>query len=173
MKKYLLAIATFGILVGCSGKKAESETPVVEEDDIVVVEAPEPSVDVRELLIIVPEQGEVVEEQYVGTIGSEKSLGDTYELTFYYQQGGDGGVYGLTKTNLTPNEKDQKTSSSYGKREIIKGASFDAKAIIYKLIPASGEAPIYFWANEKGLTKLNDQMKPVNSTLNQTLTPVI
>ncbi len=170
MKKYLLAIVAFGILVACGGKKAESETPVVEEDDIEVVETP---VDVQELLIIVPEKGEVVEEQYSGDIPSEQAMGASYLLTFYYQQGGDGGVYGLTKTYTHVNQKNDKTEFSYGKREVIKGAPFDDNAIVYKLVPATGGSPLYFWANEKGLTKLDDQMKQYDSTLSYTLTPIL
>ncbi len=171
MKKYLLVITVLALLASCGGKKAESDTPVVvEEDDIVVTEIPS---DIRELLIIVPEMGEVIEEQYSGIIPSDHTASISYLLTLYYQQGGDGGVYGLATTTQEMDEKDNTSTYSYGKREVISGAPFDANAIIYKLIPATGESPIYFLANEEGLTKLDDQMKPHNSSLNYTLAPIL
>ncbi len=172
MKKYLLALAACGLLAGCGGKKAESEQPVVEEEEVVaIVEGP---ADVRELLVVVPEQGNVMEEQYAGIIPTaEEGFGASWLLSIYYQQGGDGGLFGLSKKYLHMDEKNDSTEFIYGKREVIQGAPFDANAVVYKLIPASGGEPYYFWANEKGLTRLDNEMNRLNSPLNETLAPIL
>lgn len=95
--------------------------------------------------------------------------GIRYDLTLFYQQDSDDGVYELDATYLeAENGKDQ-TFTSTGKRQVKKGTPADASAVIYELIPSDGSMVFYFQAEGDSLTMLNQELQKAASDLNYTL----
>jgi hypothetical protein len=91
------------------------------------------------------------------------------DLTLFYQQDSDDGVYELDATYLeAENGKDQ-TFTSTGKRQVKKGTPADASAVIYELIPSDGSMVFYFQAEGDSLTMLNQELQKAASDLNYTL----
>ena len=164
MKKYFIAVAALAFLAACNGKAAKDTPVLVEEESIAVAEAapdapslpelpvvkakPAKPVNMRDSLKLDPKKGAVVQKKYKGTIPAADGPGIVYDLTLFYQQDSDDGVYELDATYLeAENGKDQ-TFTSTGKRQVKKGTPADASAVIYELIPS---AAWYFISRQKGI----------------------
>ena len=140
MKKYFIAVAALAFLAACNGKAAKDTPVLVEEESIAVAEA-----------------------------AAADGPGIVYDLTLFYQQDSDDGVYELDATYLeAENGKDQ-TFTSTGKRQVKKGTPADASAVIYELIPSDGSMVFYFQAEGDSLTMLNQELQKAASDLNYTL----
>ena len=160
MKKYFIAVAALAFLAACNGKAAKDTPVLVEEESIAVAEAapdapslPELPVNMRASLKLDPKKGAVVQKKYKGTIPAADGPGIVYDLTLFYQQDSDDGVYELDATYLeAENGKDQ-TFTSTGKRQVKKGTPADASAVIYELIPSDGSMVFYFQAPPTLITR--------------------
>ena len=187
MKKYFIAVAAMAFLAACSGKQAQKDVPVeVEEEEFAIMSAapdapslplihslkanqPAKPVNMRDSLKLDPKKGAVVQKKYKGTIPAADGPGIVYDLTLFYQQDSDDGVYELDATYLeAENGKDQ-TFTSTGKRQVKKGTPADASAVIYELIPSDGSMVFYFQAEGDSLTMLNQELQKAASNLNYTL----
>ena len=151
MKKYFIAVAALAFLAACNGKAAKDTPVLVEEESIAVAEAAPDAPSLPELPVVKAKPGIV------------------YDLTLFYQQDSDDGVYELDATYLeAENGKDQ-TFTSTGKRQVKKGTPADASAVIYELIPSDGSMVFYFQAEGDSLTMLNQELQKAASNLNYTL----
>ena len=185
MKKYFIAVAALAFLAACNGKAAKDTPVLVEEESIAVAEAapdapslpelpvvkakPAKPVNMRDSLKLDPKKGAVVQKKYKGTIPAADGPGIVYDLTLFYQQDSDDGVYELDATYLeAENGKDQ-TFTSTGKRQVKKGTPADASAVIYELIPSDGSMVFYFQAEGDSLTMLNQEVQKAASDLHYTL----
>lgn len=188
MKKYFIAVAALAFLAACSGKATKDAPVVVEEESVAVAEAvPETSsrpelpvvkakpakpINMRDSLKLNPKKGSVVQKKYKGTVPAADGPGIVYDLTLFYQQDSEDGVYELDATYLeAENGKDQ-TFTSTGKRKVKKGTPADASAVVYELIPSDGSMVFYFQAEGDSLTMLNKDLQKAASDLNYTLTLV-
>ena len=180
MKKYFIAVAALAFLAACNGKAAKDTPVLVEEESIAVkkeetimlqqvMTKPAKPVNMRDSLKLDPKKGAVVQKKYKGTIPAADGPGIVYDLTLFYQQDSDDGVYELDATYLeAENGKDQ-TFTSTGKRQVKKGTPADASAVIYELIPSDGSMVFYFQAEGDSLTMLNQELQKAASDLNYTL----
>ena len=184
MKKYFIALAALGFLAACSGK-ANKEVPVEVEEESVAIEAvpvqpaaptlpvvkakPAKPFNMRDSLKVDPKKGAVVQKKYKGTIPSADGPGIDYELTLFYQQDSEDGVYELDATYLGAENGQNQTFTSTGKRKVKKGAPTDAAAVVYELIPSDGSMVVYFLAEGDNLTMLNQDLQQAASDLNYTL----
>lgn len=190
MKKYWIAVAAIAFMAACNGKASQDAPVCVEEESIAVAEvAPETSsrpassqkaglqtksrpINMRDSLKLDPKKGAVVQKRYKGTFPAADGPGIAYDLTLYYQQGSDDGVYELDATYIeAENGKDQ-TFTSTGRRQVKKGMPADASAIIYELIPNDGEMNLYFLAEGDSLTMLNQDLEKAASGLSYILKQV-
>lgn len=187
MKKYLIAVAALGLLAACSGK-SNKEVPVeMEEESVTIAAVPDQSsapelpvvktkpsqpINMRDSLKIDSKKGSVVQKQYKGTLPAADGPGIVYDLTLYYQQNSDDGVYELDATYLEANNGKDETFTSTGKQKVKKGMPSNANAVIYELIPSDGSMVVYFLAEGDSLTMLNQDLQKAASDLNYTLTLV-
>ncbi|RHJ84346.1 copper resistance protein NlpE [Parabacteroides sp. AM08-6] len=187
MKKYLIAVAALGFLAACSGKANKNIPVEVEEESVsletvpvqpatpvlpVVKEKPVKAINMRDSLKVDPKKGAVVQKKYKGTVPAADGPGIVYDLTLYYQQDSDDGVYELDATYLEAEDGKDQTFSSTGKRKVKKGVPTDASAVVYELIPSDGSMVFYFQAEGDSLTMLNQELQKAASDLNYTLTLV-
>ena len=116
MKKYFIAVAALAFLAACNGKAAKDTPVLVEEESIAVAEAapdapslpklpvvkakPAKPVNMRDSLKLDPKKGAVVQKKYKWTIPAADGPGIVYDLTLFYQQDSDDGVYELDATYL-------------------------------------------------------------------------
>lgn len=191
MKKYFIAVAALALLAACSGKKT-TEPAMIEEESVTVAEAvPDaPSlpivsdanakkdvkaakpVNMRDSLKVDPKKGAVIQKKYKGTFPAADGPGIDYDLTLYFQQDSEDGVYEMDATYLeAENGQDMKFSST-GKRKVKRGIPSDNEAIVYELIPSDGSMSFYFLAEGDSLTLLNQELQKAASDLNYTLTLV-
>ena len=181
MKKYFIAVAALALLAACSGKKT-AEPALIEEESVAVAEAipdapvlPEVTgkttkpMNMRDSLKVDPKKGAVIQKKYKGTFPAADGPGIVYDLTLYYQQDSEDGVYEMDATYLEAENGQDKTFSSTGKRQVKKGTPADASAIIYELIPSDGSMVFYFQAEGDSLTMLNQELQKAASDLNYTL----
>lgn len=191
MKKYFIAVAALALLAACSGKKT-TEPAMIEEESVTVAEAVPnaPSlpivsdanakkdvkaakpVNMRDSLKVDPKKGAVIQKKYKGTFPAADGPGIDYDLTLYFQQDSEDGVYEMDATYLeAENGQDMKFSST-GKRKVERGIPSDNEAIVYELIPSDGSMSFYFLAEGDSLTLLNQELQKAASDLNYTLTLV-
>lgn len=191
MKKYFIAVAALALLAACSGKKT-TEPAMIEEESVTVAEAVPnaPSlpivsdanakkdvkaakpVNMRDSLKVDPKKGAVIQKKYKGTFPAADGPGIDYDLTLYFQQDSEDGVYEMDATYLeAENGQDMKFSST-GKRKVKRGIPSDNEAIVYELIPSDGSMSFYFLAEGDSLTLLNQELQKAASDLNYTLTLV-
>lgn len=191
MKKYFIAVAALALLAACSGKKT-TEPAMIEEESVTVAEAvPDaPSlpivsdakakkdvkaakpVNMRDSLKVDPKKGAVIQKKYKGTFPAADGPGIDYDLTLYFQQDSEDGVYEMDATYLeAENGQDMKFSST-GKRKVERGIPSNNEAIVYELIPSDGSMSFYFLAEGDSLTLLNQELQKAASDLNYTLTLV-
>lgn len=181
MKKYFIAVAALALLAACSGKKT-AEPALIEEESVAVAEAvpdapalPEVTgktnkpVNMRDSLKVDPKKGSVIQKKYKGTFPAADGPGIVYDLTLFYQQDSDDGVYEMDATYLEAENGQDKTFSSTGKRKVKKGTPVDAEAVVYELIPSDGSMEFYFQAEGDSLTLLNQDLQKAASDLNYTL----
>ena len=181
MKKYFIAVAALALLAACSGKKT-AEPALIEEESVAVAEAvpdapalPEETgkttkpVNMRDSLKVDPKKGSVIQKKYKGTFPAADGPGIVYDLTLFYQQDSDDGVYEMDATYLEAENGQDKTFSSTGKRKVKKGTPVDAEAVVYELIPSDGSMEFYFQAEGDSLTLLNQDLQKAASDLNYTL----
>ena len=181
MKKYFIAVAALALLAACSGKKT-TEPALIEEESIAVAEAvpdspalPEVTgkttkpVNMRDSLKVDPKKGSIIQKKYKGTFPAADGPGIVYDLTLFYQQDSDDGVYEMDATYLEAENGQDKTFSSTGKRKVKKGTPTNAEAIIYELTPSDGSMEFYFQAEGDSLTLLNQDLQKAASGLNYTL----
>lgn len=184
MKKYFIAIAALGFLAACSGR-ANKEVPVEVEEESVAVEAipvqpavpvlpvvkakPAKPINMRDSLKVDPKKGAVIQKKYKGTVPAADGPGIVYDLTLFYQQDGNDGVYELDATYLEAENGQNQTFASTGKRQVKKGTPADANAVVYELIPSDGTMIFYFQAEGDSLTMLNQELQKAASDLNYTL----
>lgn len=183
MKKYLIAVAAMGLLAACSGKS--KDVPVEVEEESVAIEAvpvqPAPPVlpvvkmkqtkpiNMRDSLKVDKKKGAVVQKKYKGTVPAASGPGIVYDLTLFYQQDSEDGVYELDATYLeAENGKDAKFTST-GKRKVKWGTPVDESAVVYEMIPSDGSMVFYFQAEGDSLTMLNQDLQKAASDLNYTL----
>lgn len=190
MKKYFIAVAALALLAACSGKKT-TEPAVVEEESIAVTEAvPEQPalpvvsdakarvekaskpVNMRDSLKVDPKKGAVIQKKYKGTFPAADGPGIVYDLTLYYQQDSNDGVYEMDATYLEAENGQDKTFTSTGKRKVKQGTPANSEAVVYELIPSDGDMAFYFQAEGDSLTLLNQELQKAASNLNYTLTLV-
>ncbi|MDH6535493.1 hypothetical protein M2101_002178 [Parabacteroides sp. PM5-20] len=171
MKKYVMGLLALVLLVACSNKQAKKEVPsMVEEETIVVSETPEKVVNMRDSLPIEEGKGAVIERRYNGLLPGADVPGIAYDLTLYFQQDSEDGVFNLKMTYLDAEDGQDKPFSTYGKRKIQRGIPGDEQAIVYKLFPNDGGKEIAFLLLEEGdLLLLNEEMARIDSDLNYTL----
>lgn len=191
MKKYFIAVAALALLAACSGKKT-TEPAMIEEESVTVAEAVPnaPSlpivsdanakkdvkaakpVNMRDSLKVDPKKGAVIQKKYKGTFPAADGPGIDYDLTLYFQQDSEDGVYEMDATYLeAENGQDMKFSST-GKRKVERGIPSNNEAIVYELIPSDGSMSFYFLAEGDSLTLLNQELQKAASDLNYTLTLV-
>lgn len=182
MKKYFIVLAALALLAACSGKKT-TEPALVEEESVTVAEAvpdapalPEVTenktkpVNMRDSLKVDPKKGAVIQKRYKGTFPAADGPGIVYDLTLYYQQDSDDGVYEMDATYLEAENGKDKTFSSTGKRKVKHGTPSNSEAIVYELIPSDGDMAFYFEAEGDSLTLLNKELQKATTTdLNYTL----
>lgn len=185
MKKYFIAVAALALLAACSGKKT-AEPALIEEESIAVAEAvpdapslpvlPEVKekvakpINMRDSLKVDPKKGAVIQKKYKGTFPAADGPGIVYDLTLYYQQNSDDGVYEMDATYLEAENGQDKTFSSTGNRKVKQGTPTDSEAVVYELIPSDGSMTFYFQAEGDSLTLLNQELQKAASDLNYTLT---
>ena len=105
MKKYFIAVAALALLAACS------EPALIEEESVTVAEAvpdapalPEVTgkttkpVNMRDSLKVDPKKGSVIQKKYKGTFPAADGPGIVYDLTLFYQQDSDDGVYEMDAT---------------------------------------------------------------------------
>jgi len=177
MSYVLRRLTTFDVQVVETGEPEQLEELIAEAapdapslPELPVVKAkPAKPVNMRDSLKLDPKKGAVVQKKYKGTIPAADGPGIVYDLTLFYQQDSDDGVYELDATYLeAENGKDQ-TFTSTGKRQVKKGTPADASAVIYELIPSDGSMVFYFQAEGDSLTMLNQELQKAASDLNYTL----
>lgn len=181
MKKYFIAVAALALLAACSGKKT-TEPALIEEESVTVAEAvpdapalPEVTgkttkpVNMRDSLKVDPKKGSVIQKKYKGTFPAADGPGIVYDLTLFYQQDSDDGVYEMDATYLEAENGQDKTFSSTGKRQVKHGTPSDSEAVVYELIPSDGSMTFYFQAEGDSLTLLNQELQKAASDLNYTL----
>ena len=169
MKKYFIAVAALALLAACSGKKT-AEPALIEEDVYAIDEAaPAKPVNMRDSLKVDPKKGSVIQKKYKGTFPAADGPGIVYDLTLYYQQDSDDGVYEMDATYLEAENGKDKTFSSTGKRKVKHGTPSNSEAIVYELIPSDGDMAFYFQAEGDSLTLLNQELQKAASDLNYTL----
>ena len=184
MKKYFIAVAALALLAACSGKKT-AEPALIEEESVAVAEAvpdapalPEVTgkttkpVNIRDSLKVDPKKGAVIQKKYKGTFPAADGPGIVYDLTLYYQQDSEDGVYEMDATYLEAENGQDKTFSSTGKRQVKHGTPANSEAVVYELIPSDGSMAFYFQAEGDSLTLLNQELQKAASDLNYTLTLV-
>lgn len=184
MKKYFIAVAALAFLAACSGKKTADAPTEIEEESVTVAEAvpdkaapvlpemkekPAKPVNMRDSLKVDPKKGAVIQKKYKGTFPAADGPGIDYDLTLYYQQDSEDGVYELDATYLEAENGKDKTFSSTGKRHVKKGTPTDSAAVVYELIPSDGSMTLYFLAEGNDLTLLNQDLQQAASDLNYTL----
>ena len=118
--------------------------------------------------IIQPEI-QAIQKKYKGTFPAADGPGIVYDLTLYYQQDSDDGVYEMDATYLEAENGKDKTFSSTGKRKVKHGTPSNSEAIVYELIPSDGDMAFYFQAEGDSLTLLNQELQKAASDLNYTL----
>lgn len=181
MKKYLIAVAALAVLAACTGKSNQNVPVEVEEETMAVVEAVPDApvlpvvtqklskpVNMRDSLKVDKKKGAVMQKKYKGTVPSQAGSDVTYDLTLYYQQGDEVGVYQIDATSMAENGQNQ-TLTSTGKSKMIKGTPADVNAVVYELIPSDGSVTVYMLAEGDNLTILNQEMQKAASDLNYTL----
>lgn len=181
MKKYFIAVAALALLAACSGKKT-NQPALIEEESVAVTEAvpdgpalPEVKgtstkpVNMRDSLKVDPKKGAVIQKQYKGTFPAADGPGIVYELTLFYQQDSNDGVYEMDATYLEADNGNDKTFSSTGKQKVKHGTPSNSNAVVYELIPSDGSTTFYFLAEGDSLTLLNQDMQKAPSNLNYTL----
>ncbi len=185
MKKYFIVVTALAFLAACNGKVAKDTPVLVEDNNITVAEVtpatpskPKPPVvkakqvkpvNMRDSLKIDSKKGAVIQKKYKGTVPAADGPGIVYELTLYYQQDSNDGVYELDATYLeAENGKDQ-TFTSIGKRQVKKGTPANVNAVVYELIPNDGGMVFHFQAEGDSLTMLNQELQKATSDLNYTL----
>lgn len=105
----------------------------------------------------------------LGTFPAADGPGIVYDLTLFYQQDSDDGVYEMDATYLEAENGQDKTFSSTGKRQVKHGTPNDSEAVVYELIPSDGSMTFYFQAEGDSLTLLNQELQKAASDLNYTL----
>lgn len=182
MKKYFIAVAALGFLAACSGN-ANKAVPVEVEEETVAVETIQPAppvlpvvkakpakpINMRDSLKVDPKKGAVVQKKYKGTVPAADGPGIVYDLTLYFQQDSEDGVYELDATYAEVEGGKSQTFSSTGKRQVKTGTPDDASAVVYELIPSDGSMVFYFQAEGDNLTMLNQELQQATSDLNYTL----
>ena len=184
MKKYFIAVAALALLAACSGKKTTE--PALIEEDIYAIDEAAPGapalptvtgkaakpVNMRDSLKVDPKKGSVIQKKYKGTFPAADGPGIVYDLTLYYQQDSEDGVYEMDATYLEAENGQDKTFSSTGKRQVKHGTPANSEAVVYELIPSDGSMAFYFQAEGDSLTLLNQELQKAASDLNYTLTLV-
>lgn len=187
MKKYFIAVAALALLAACSGKKT-TEPALIEEESIAIAEAvPEaPSlpvlpevkaktakpINMRDSLKLDPKKGSVIQKKYKGTFPAASGPGIVYDLTLYYQQDSEDGVYEMDATYLEAENGKDKKFSSIGNRKVKHGTPTNSEAVVYELIPSDGSMAFYFQAEGDSLTLLNQELEKAITDLNYTLMQV-
>lgn len=168
-------MAAFGLMFACNGKKQKNEVipnEAIEETEITIIEEDIPvssSINIKDSLKIDPAKGAVVENRYTGIFPGANSAIE-YDLTLFFQQDSEEGVYALTMTYLDKGDEDNNYIKSYGKRQVVIGMKDDPKAIVYKLTPYTGEDAIYFAVTKnRDLILLDKDLKKIESENNYTL----
>lgn len=172
MKKYLFTLAALGLLAACSGKKEQKIIePVVLEEEVVLTSSPANiPVNIKDSLVMESDKGSVMEKQYSGLLPGADVPGIEYDLTLFFQQDSENGVFSLRSTYLDAEDGDDATFMDYGKRKVIRGIPGDKNAIVYRLIPNDGSDEINFQLMEGGdLTLLDKNMHKIDSDHNYTL----
>jgi len=171
MKKYGLLVAVLVLFAACNGKRTKTEEPVVIEEDIVVEQVqPSANVNMRDSLVMEDGKGSVIERKYSGLLPGADVPGIEYDLTLFFQQDSENGVYQLRMNYLEADDGSDQSFYNYGKRKIVKGIAGDPNAIVYKLIPNDGGEEMNFVLLKEGDLRLLDQdMNRIDSELNYTL----
>jgi len=173
MKKYVLAIAALGILAACSSKKEQkAETPIITEEEEMVVPRTQQvkPVNMRDSLRIEEGKGSVVERQYSGLLPGADVPGIEYDLTLFFQQDSENGVYALRMTYLEAEDGKDVSFWDYGKRQVVHGIPSDQKAIVYKLVSTTSDDLYNFLLTKEGdLILLQDDLSRIDTDLNYTL----
>lgn len=169
MKKYVLVFAAIGLLVACNGRRQQGPVVVAEQ---VTATWPDdsPSVNMRDSLVMENNKGAVVERQYSGLLPGADVPGIEYDLTLFYQQDSENGVFALRTTYLDADNGEDVAFRKYGKRRVVRGVPGDANAIVYQLIPNDGEEAYNFRLMQNGdLTLIDQDMRTIHSDHNYTL----
>lgn len=168
MKKIFFALATIGLLAACNGQKAEKSTT---SDEVIISATPENTVNIQDSLIIVSGKGAVVERRYSGILPAADGPGIVYNLTMFFQQDSEDGVYQLETTYIEAENGEDKSFMAYGKRKVLRGIPSDPNAIVYELIPNNNEEVTYFLLTDDDtrLTMLDQNKNKIDSDLNYTL----
>lgn len=182
MKKYLIAVAALAVLAACTGKSNKNVPVEVEEESMAVVESmpdapvlpiikekPSKPINMRDSLKVDPKKGAVIQKKYKGTVPAASGPGIVYDLTLYYQQDSEDGVYQMDATYLEAENGQNQTFTSTGKRKVKQGTPSDANAVVYELIPSDGSVTVYMLAEGDNLTILNQELQQAASDLNYTL----
>ncbi len=172
MKNYVMLLAAFAFLSACTGKKEQKiDEPIILEEEVVITKSPDPTpINMRDSLEMESDKGNVVEKQYSGLLPGADVPGIEYDLTLYFQQDSENGVFALRSTYLDAEDGNDATFMDYGKRKVIRGIPADKNAIVYRLIPNDGSEEINFQLMEGGdLTLLDKNMHKIDSDHNYTL----
>lgn len=189
MKKYFIAVAALALLAACSGKKT-NEPAIIEEETVAVAESvpdvqavPLPivsdakaragkankPVNMRDSLKIDSKKGAVMQKKYKGKFPTAAGSDIDYDLTLYYQQDSDDGVYEMDATYVETDNGQNQTYTSTGKRKVKHGTSSNSDAVVYELIPSDGTMSYYFLAVGDSLLLLDEDMQQPNSNVNYAL----
>lgn len=167
-----MALAAFGILTACYNSNRQQQPVTVVEEDVVIAETPAASrpVNMRDSLMMEEGKGTVIERKYHGLLPGADVPGIEYDLTLFFQQDSDNGVYALNMTYLEAEDGEDMTFPSYGKRKVMTGIPDDSRAIVYRLEPNDGSDIMNFQLMQNGdLTLLDDDMKKIDTPFNYTL----
>jgi len=171
MKKFVLAIAALGVLAACNNTQKQNKTPVMVEEEEMVITTSEPRpVNMRDSLVMENGKGTVIERQYSGLLPAADGPGIEYDLTLFFQEDSEGGVYAMNMTYIEAEDGQDRSFPSYGKRKIEHGIKGDNKAIVYTLIPNNGDEDMSFVLTKEGnLTLLDQNKERIDSPHNYTL----
>ncbi|MEG1544268.1 MAG: copper resistance protein NlpE [Tannerellaceae bacterium] len=171
-----------------------AEIPIVEAPPVMPIMKAKPAkaINMRDSLKANPKKGPVIQKRFKTTIPVAKtavaatsqtapSASTTtsqpmfttdvnYEMTLYYQDNNDEGVYEFDAVTIDPAAP--QTFVSIGKHKKHKkhrDNSTDAEAFIYEFIPSDGSPVFYYEADGNSLILLDQNLQPATSDLNYTL----
>lgn len=114
--------------------------------------------DVRDSLWRVDHTSEIETRVYNGVIPNQSCVELKHSLTIYNYKGSGDGVYKLTTTFGSFNEKSS-SSNSYGRVYTLRGDKENIDATTYELIPFGGGENLYFRYQSDSLVVLNKELE--------------